>query len=174
MYYPSNSSEPKWVRDLTSALAPLAVLLDTESEALTPMKSDVVLSEIRPILQSLGYTVETGKKRSDKIRRPVLFGENGAEIVSYEVDAFHDGLGIAVEVEAGRGASNNADYRDILRTSLLLEARYLVLFMPKLYRHGTSKITKISAYQRTKNQLDAIYASQRLKLPFQGLLLIGY
>ena len=32
----------------------------------------------------------------------------------------------------------------------------------------------VHAYERTRNQLDAIYASERLKLPFEGVLLIGY
>jgi hypothetical protein len=32
----------------------------------------------------------------------------------------------------------------------------------------------IPAYERTRNQLHAIYASQRLKLPFEGVLLIGH
>lgn len=45
----------------------------------------------------------------------MLFGENGVPQVSYDIDAFHDQLGIAVEVEAGRGAANNADYRDVVR-----------------------------------------------------------
>lgn len=174
MYYPRNSSHPEWVRDLTSAVKVLAERLDTESDTPTPMQSDAVLAALRPTLEAFGYTVETGKKHVEKIRRPVLFGENGIPRVSYEVDAFHDGLGIAVEVEAGRGASNNADYRDILRTSLLLDAKYLILFMPKLYRHGGDKVTKVRAYEKTRNQLDAIYASQRLRLPFDGLLLIGY
>ncbi len=30
------------------------------------------------------------------------------------------------------------------------------------------------AYEKTRNQLDAIYASQRPKLPFDEILLIGY
>lgn len=174
MFYPINSAPPEWVRELTCAVEALAEKLDTESDTPTPMQSDAVLVELRPILEASGYTVETGKKQVERIRRPVLFGENGLPRVSYEVDAFHDDLGIAVEVEAGRGASNNADYRDILRTSLLLDAKYLVLFMPKLYRHGSDKITKVRAYEKTRNQLDAIYASQRLRLPFDGLLLIGY
>lgn len=174
MYYPSNSSHPEWVRDLTSAVEELAKILDTESEAPTPMRSDAVLAELRPTLEALGYTVETGKNRLEKIRKPVLFGENGVAKVSYEIDAFHDDFRVAVEVEAGRGASNNADYRDILRTSLLLDADFLVLFMPKSYRHGRQKVTEIRAYRNTKSQLDAIYASQRLRLPFHGLLLIGY
>lgn len=174
MYYPSNTSYPQWVRDLTSSVEALTAILDTESEASNPLRSDAVLAELRPTLEALGYTVESGKKRLEKIRKPVLFGENGAARVSYEVDAFHEQLGVAVEVEAGRGASNNADYRDILRTSLLLDANYLALFMPKIYKHGVNPTTQIRAYQNTKNQLDAVYASQRLTLPFIGVLLIGY
>jgi hypothetical protein len=63
-----------------------------------------------------------------------LFGENGAAEVNYEIDAFHDKLGIAVEVEAGRGAAGNADYRDIVRTSLILDARYMAFLLPIRYR----------------------------------------
>lgn len=77
--------------------------------------------------------VETTKSASDRIRRPVLFGEQGREAVAYEIDAWHDEHAISVEVEAGRGTQNNADYRDILRASLLLDARYLALLMPLRY-----------------------------------------
>lgn len=114
--------------------------------------------------------MESGKTRAGKIFRPVLFGENGIPEVSYEIDAFHDELGIAVEVEAGRGAANNADFRDIVRTSLILDADYLVLMMPITYRSTSS----VQAFSKTRNQLEAIYASNRLKLPFLGVLLVGY
>jgi hypothetical protein len=104
-----------------------------------------------------------------------LFGENGAPEVNYEIDAFHDELGIAVEVEAGRGAAGNADYRDIVRTSLILDARYMALLLPIRYRTTAAKRElAIRAYDKTRNQLSAIYASQRLRLPFDGVLLIGY
>jgi len=134
------------------------------------LKSDDVLKELSDGLMALGYDVESGKSRSAKIFRPVLFGDSGIPRVSYEVDAFHDELGIALEVEAGRGAANNADYRDILRTALILDAQYLALLMPITYRSTTA----INAYKRTLSQLDAFYASSRLQLPFDGILLIGY
>jgi hypothetical protein len=35
------------------------------------------------------------------------------------------------------------------------------------YRSGNTTM-------RTRDQLDAIYASERLKLPFTGILLVGY
>ncbi|KRF42530.1 hypothetical protein ASH01_17050 [Terrabacter sp. Soil811] len=138
-------------------------------------RSDAVLARLRPDLEALGYQVESGKTRANKITRPVLFGENGKPSVSYEIDAFHDSLKVAVEVEAGRGAANNADYRDILRTSLLLDADYLALFMPIAYHYRSGgKSGVMHAYDGTHSQLDAIYASRRLQLPFEGVLLIGY
>jgi hypothetical protein len=36
-------------------------------------------------------------------------------------------LGILVEVEAGRGARGNAVYRDLVRSSLIVDQRFLVL-----------------------------------------------
>jgi hypothetical protein len=37
--------------------------------------------------------------------------------VTMEIDAFHDGEGIALEVEAGRAWNGNAVYRDLIRIS---------------------------------------------------------
>jgi hypothetical protein len=66
----------------------------------TGLDSDAVLTELAPNLVALGYEVESGKTKEAKIHRPVLFGKNGTPSVKYEIDAFHDELGIAVEVEA--------------------------------------------------------------------------
>lgn len=173
-YYPQNIRPPQWALDFVAVVNSARGEVDTaplpveDAERLT---SDIVLARLRPGLVALGYTVEAGKKKSEKIRRPVLFGENGRESVSYEIDAFHDGLGIAVEVEAGRGAMGNAEYRDIVRTSLLLDANYFVLVLPTVYRYAA---TQTDAYTRTRELLSAIYASDRLKLPFSGVLLVGY
>ncbi|WP_425839763.1 hypothetical protein [Microbacterium sp. PA5] len=173
-YFPRNERAPQWAEQVVEAVRAARGQIDTEplpASAADRLTSDVVLAHLRPGLESLGFSVETGKKASEKIRRPVLFGDNGAAAVNYEIDAFHDELGIAVEVEAGRGAMGNADYRDIVRTSLLLDARYMLLLMPGTYRYGS---TQKDAYGSTRDLLSAIYASQRLRLPFEGVLLIGY
>lgn len=119
--------------------------------------------------------MENGKGRLGKVRRPVLFGENGLPTVTYEVDAAHPEHGIVVEIEAGRGARGNAEYRDLVRTSLILDANFLVLAQPLAYRFksGAREGTE-HAYSNTANLLEAVYASQRLRLPFAGLLLVGY
>ena len=76
-----------------------------------------------------------------------------------------------LEVEAGRGAAGNADYRDLIRTSLIVDAEYLVLGMMLEYRTGR---TTMRSYESTRDQLDAIYASEQLRLPFKGVLVVGY
>lgn len=129
-----------------------------------------MLIELSPGLTALGYAVESGKTKAAKISRPVLFGENGVPEVSHEIEGFHDQLGVALEVEAGRGAANNADYRDLVRTPLILDANFLAMLMPITYRSTTS----LQACSRARAQLDAICASRRLKLPFRGVLLVGY
>jgi hypothetical protein len=173
-YFPRNLRPPQWAVDFVAVVASAEDQVST-AEKKTGIDSDGVLRELAPGLTNLGYAVESGKTRSAKIFRPVLFGENGVPEVQYEIDAFHDGLGIAVEVEAGRGAAGNADYRDIVRTSLILDAQYLALLMPIKYRTTSGqRAHAIPAYERTRNQFAAIYASQRLKLPFHGVLLIGY
>jgi hypothetical protein len=172
-YFPRNVRPPAWAIAVVEVVEKAETKISTVADT-TRLKSDDVLSELRPDLIALGYVVESGKTRADTIRRPVLFGENGKAEVNYEIDAFHDELGVAVEVEAGRGAFNNADYRDIVRTSLILDARYLALLMPVRYRSGQQRQSTRRAYERTHGQLDAIYTSQRLKLPFDGVLLIGY
>ena len=168
-YFPRNVHAPSWVDGFVQVVSAAEPSIST-AERKTGLSSDDVLSELEPGLSALGYDVESGKSRSAKIFRPVLFGDNGVPQVSYEVDAFNEKLGVVVEVEAGRGAANNADYRDILRTSLILDADYLALLMPIAYR----STSVIRVYQRTLKQLDAFYASGRLRLPFQGLLLVGY
>jgi hypothetical protein len=134
-------------------------------------KSDEVLAELAAPLLAAGYDVEQGKRAANRLTRPVLFGENGKPTVEYDVDAFHPVHQVVLEIEAGRGAASNADFRDIVRSSLLVGVRYLALAMMIEYRGGGRPI---KSYENTRNQLDAIYASERLRLPFEGVLLIGY
>jgi hypothetical protein len=78
-------------------------------------------------------------------------------------------------VGAGRGARGNAVYRDLVRTSLIVNARFLALGVMAQYHHKSSgKPIVVRSYDEAKAQIDAIYASQRLQLPFEGILLFGY
>ena len=172
-YYPSREPPPPWARDFITVVAAARDAIDTrEHRGLT---SDKALLALEPGLRALGYEVEASKRRSDRIRRPVLFGDNGVELLAWEVDAVNDLLGVLVEVEAGRGARSNAVYRDLIRTSLIVNANFLVLGVQLAYRHAAKGggVT-VHSYIDTKNLLDALYASGRLQLPFKGVLLFGY
>lgn len=172
-YYPAREPPPGWARDFVKVVAAARDTIDTnENRGLT---SDKALLALEPGLRSLGYEVEASKSRRDRIRRPVLFGQNGAEVLTWEVDAVHDELGVVVEVEAGRGARSNAVYRDLIRTSLIVNVKYLALGVQLAYRHDADgRSVTVHSFLDTKSLLDAIYASGRLHLPFEGILLFGY
>ncbi|HEX5375268.1 MAG TPA: hypothetical protein VFW48_03840 [Solirubrobacterales bacterium] len=171
-YYPPRARPPQWVEGIIESFATVQPEIDSGA---IRIESDKALAALRPALVSLGFQVEAGKKKADKIRRPVLFGEFGREDLAYEVDAFHPETGIAMEVEAGRGARGNAVYRDLVQTSLLVDARYLALAVQITYRHKSGgKDVVVQSYRDTRHLLDAIYASNRLHLPLEGILLVGY
>ena len=173
-YFPRNVKPPEWVEPFIAEVRAAGPRISTVKQR-TGLHSDEVLQEIAPGLRQLGYAVESGRRSADRISRPVLFGPNGQATVSYKIDAFHEKDGIVVEVEAGRAAYNNAIHYDIIRASLILDAEYLVLVVPITYRITVNKkpVSK-SAYNDGIDQLSALYASQRLTLPFRGVLVVGY
>lgn len=172
-FFPSYVQAPSWVDEFVDVITKHSDEIDSRN--VRGLTSDDVLAHIADDLAGLGYLVERGKRSTQKIRRPVLFGEDGIERVSYEIDAFHDAFGIAVEMEAGRGARGNAVYRDLIRTSLIVGAKYLVLGVMIEYRHKSSgNEVVVHSFEEAKALIEAIYSSGRLGLPFQGLLLIGY
>jgi hypothetical protein len=137
------------------------------------MVSDDVLRVVADDLEKkLGFTVERGKKKLGKLPRPVFFGDEGTYLRTYEIDAFQAEEGIALEVEAGRATMGNAIYRDLIQASLMVDARFLVLAVPQEYRYGSG--TKEPSFAKTYSVVEAIYGSERLSLPFDGLLLVGY
>ena len=172
-FYPSREQPPPWVHGFIDVVSEARDQIDSRSVA--SLTSDSVLASLRPGLIALGYEVESGKHQAEKIRRPVLFGARGVERVAYEVDAVHDQLGVLVEVEAGRGARGNAVYRDLVRTSLIVGAQYLALGVMQEYRHQSAgKAVSVESFREARDQLDAVFASGRLLLPFAGILLFGY
>ena len=75
----------------------------------------------------------------------------------------------------GAAMKGNALYRDLIRTPLIFDARYLALGVLQEYRYMSGKKRlKSLDYRDARNQLDAIYASGRLQFPFDGILLFGY
>jgi hypothetical protein len=93
--------------------------------------------------------------------------------VKQEIDGWHPELQALLEIESGRGVQGNAVYRDLVRSSLVVEAEYLVLGVRSRYEYGSRNAVQ-NDFTFTRDLLDSIYASGRLHLPFIGVLLVGW
>ena len=131
------------------------------------LKSNEVLDILRPHLEHIGFTVETGKAKGQKIPVPVLFGLNNEADRSFEVDGISDDRKIILEVEAGRAFTNFAFLKDIFEASMMPGVEYLVVAVRNDYRGGDD-------FQKVYTFLETLYISSRLVLPLKGITLIGY
>jgi len=138
--------------------------IDSDSHTLN---SNEVLSVISDGLVAAGFAVEMGKKASQKIRVPVLFGLNGKLEKSFEADAFNSTEGFVVEVEAGRGVTNYQFLKDLFQACMMHGVYYLAIAVRNTYRANRN-------FESVHRFIDTLYASNRLKLPLKGVLIIGY
>lgn len=130
-------------------------------------KSNDALAKLLPDLQKIGYKVEINKTQDGKIRIPVLFSENGKIEKSFEADAFHSVNKVVLEVEAGRAVANYQFLKDIFQSCLMNDVDYCCIAVRQSYKDSND-------YEKVVNFVQTIYASERLKLPLQGILIIGY
>ena len=168
--FPRHLAAPNWVDEFASMVQKNQKIINSEEH--NKFDSDEVLKALEKDLESIGWEIETGEKDIQKIFRPVLYGDKGKTRVSYEIDGWHSEHKIVLEIESGRGWMGNAFYRDLIRTSIIQDADYLILGMRLSYSYG--KVKNQNDYAKAKEQLDAIYASGRLTLPFKGILLFGW
>ena len=131
------------------------------------LKSNEVLDLLRPHLEDIGFTVETGKAKGQKIPVPVLFGLNNSVDQSFDADGISSDGKIVLEVEAGRATANFAFLKDIFQASMMHGVEFLVLAVRNDYR-GTNDFQKVYTF------LETLYISSRLVLPLKGIVLIGY
>jgi len=169
-YFPRSKQLPQHLLELVGALEPQFDLIVPSDKHL---ESDDVLRLLCPTLQSLGYDVEEGKLARQKIRRPVLFGPRGVPTKSFDVDAFHQPTGTVVEVEAGRGVRNHQFLKDLFEACAIQDSRYLVIAV--LLGYWPKSLAKPARdFDEVVNFIDTLYASERMVLPLEGILIIGY
>lgn len=147
--------------------------LEGVAESTVRHSSDEVLKFVAPGLVEIGYIVEFGKGKSEKISRPVLFGANGHVQKSFEVDAFDPVSGTILEVEAGRGVTNHQFLKDFFEACAIQDASYLAIAVLNSYKPASSKNGNRD-FETVVTFFDTLYASGRLTLPLQGILIIGY
>jgi hypothetical protein len=129
--------------------------------------SNDVLALLRPYFEEIGFDVETGKSKDEKIDVPVLFGVDNKIDKSFYADALSQDGRIVIEVEAGQATENHRFLKDIFEASMMFDVEYLVLAVRNRYRTHND-------FERVFTFLETLYISNRLHLPLKGILLIGY
>jgi len=129
--------------------------------------SNEVLENVRTNLEKLDFQIEKSKKSSDKIKVPVLFGQNGKLEKYFDADGYNKATKTVIEVEAGRAVTNYQFLKDLFQACMMYEVDYLVIAVRKDYRGNPD-------FQNVITFFDTLYASGRLQLPLKGILIIGY
>ena len=171
--YPRTEPPPDFVRPVVSVFQAHEDAIATvhREKGLT---SDEVLAILHGDLVGLGFEAESGKRRDQKIERPVFYGNNGVPTVRYQTDAYHHDWRCGLEIEAGRAWMGNAVYRDLVQALVMVQVDHLVLAVPNGYRYKTGGRDVVSAdFSNTAHLADALYGHSRFRLPY-GLVLIGY
>ena len=141
-----------WVEDGTPALS----------------RSNEILKRLTSGLEAKGFRVERGKSHAEKAMMPVFFGEQGKASKEFHIDAYHPEHRVGVEVEYGRTIPNNAIYKALIELCLMVDVDYGAVLVPVLYRE------REHPYEAAARAYEAIFASPRLALPLEGMLLLGY
>lgn len=139
---------------------------DYNSEHYT-LKSNEVLNIVACDLELLGYRVEKGKKKNEKIHVPVLYELNGKTKLSFDVDAYCKKTKTVIEIEAGRAVDNYQFLKDFYQVCMMQSVDYLCVAVRNIYR--TKK-----DFEKVCNFFDALYLSNRMEIPLKGILILGY
>lgn len=163
-YYPKSRRPPLLAFQVVDAFHAVSSQIDSAHHQL---QSNDVLASLAPRLVDLGFRVETGKATGQKIQVPVLFGLDGQFEKSFDADAYHESAGFVLEVEAGRGIVNNQFLKDLFQACMMNGVTEFAVALRNDYRGSND-------FERAARFFETLYASNRLKLPLEGILLIGY
>ena len=133
--------------------------------------SNDVLKQVGPGLKAIGFTVEGGKASIDKVHVPVLYGNNGTIKKAFEADAHHVEAGFVVEIEAGRATINNQFLKDLFQACMMDRVEYLAIAVRNVYAVANAKTYD---FERVVTFFETLFASNRMRLPLSGILIVGY
>ena len=171
--YPRTESPPSFVTKIVEVFRKHEAKISTR-ELKKGLTSDVVLSILAVDLEGIGFLVERGKRKAQKITRPVFFGDEGSPTVRYEIDAYHPDWKCGLEVEAGRGWMGNAVYRDLIQASVMVDVDFFCIAVSNTYKYKSSGSTHSSKdYENTVKLADALFGHTRIQLPYNPIVL-GY
>ena len=163
-YFPKSKSVPEHLKEVILVFQDCEKEINSESYNYT---SNQVLGKLRKKLEVLGFQIERGKKKEDKIKVPVLFGLNGKLEKYFDADGYHGEYKTVIEVEAGRAVSNYQFLKDLFQACMMTEVDYLIIAVRRNYRDNPD-------FQNVVTFFDVLFSSGRLSLPLNGILITGY
>lgn len=169
-YFPKHSTAPDFLLNVVEAFRSQADAIETPANQFS---SDDVLESMADALEAIGFEVERGKKKIQKISRPVLYGKNGSIEKSFEVDAWEPVNRVVLEIEAGRGVVNHQFLKDFFEACVIQDADYLVIAVCKGYQPPSYK-KPVNDFETVATFMDTLYSSMRIQLPLKGIMIIGY
>ncbi|MCL4362621.1 hypothetical protein M1585_04035 [Candidatus Parvarchaeota archaeon] len=164
-YYPDYSAIPSHLLRVFEAFSSKEEKISTDKDQ--KMDSNHVLEIVAEGLERIGFVVEHGKKKEEKIKLPVLFGKNGKPVKSFDVDAYNENSKTVIEVEAGRAVTNNQFLKDFFEAIVMTGVDYCVIAVRKSYRENND-------FEEVIKFFDTLYSSRRFDSQLKGLLVIGY
>ena len=169
IFFPKTNPPPKELLEVVKVFEKVSNQIDSTKNDTNELRlsSDEVLHILEPGLKEIGFKVEKSKKAIDKVRIPVLFGDQGNEQLAFEADAYNEKSKVVIEVEAGRAVTNYQFLKDLFQASMMVETDYLVLAVRVSYSNRND-------YEVIHKFLDSIYLTNKIKLDLKGILLIGY
>jgi len=168
--FPRTEPPPDFVAMIVAAFAKYETEISTELRS-AHLKSNEVLRIVSADLVALGFDVEQGQRKEQKISRPVFFGEGGLPTLRFEVDAFHSVWGCGLEVEATRAVRGGAFYRDLVQALVMVNVNHLCVAIPNFIQWG--KGNKSRPYEECCRTADALFGHSRVRFPY-GLTILGY
>lgn len=167
-YFPRSAKPTALCLEVVKAFELEYPLISSETHTLT---SNQVLGHVAKHLLASGFQVESGKKKTEKVYVPVLYGNNGRVAKAFEADAHHIEGQFVVEVEAGRAVANNQFLKDLFQACMMDEVQYLAVAVRNVYEAAG---VRNADFESVVKFFDTVYASRRLELPLKGILILGY
>jgi len=164
IFYPKSTRPPLIAQKIVHVFETATDRIDSSNHDLN---SNQVLELLSSGLREIGFQVEKGRKKEDKIHVPVLFGQGGRIQKAFQADGYNADHGVVLEVEAGRGVLNYQFLKDLFEACMMSEVKYEVLAVRNTYKKNRDFETVVTF-------LETLYASNRLRLPLDGVLVIGY
>lgn len=162
--YPRNKKIPNHLFEVISIFEKNSEMITSEKNTLA---SNDVLKILEKDLQDKGYKVETGKKQKEKIKVPVLFGQNGLIEKGFDADGVNIQTKTVIEIEAGRAVTNYQFLKDLFQATVMIDIDYLIIAVRNDY-HSKKDFLTVCKF------MDVLYSSDKLILPLKAILIIGY